>query len=158
MRLLSIQSIEKLNCLDNVIPNYGEYWTSGTNDGCKNNRYRWCSHEFKDFVKPDVNLNTTYTGNSQNATYCVKARNTFEGVKLSVTDCYETLLQPICETRVMAESHVQEVFNECKLTHRVSQREVEKFNTSEIDRFSFKMKCLMTCMAELLGFVKTINL
>ncbi|XP_065351799.1 uncharacterized protein LOC135947129 [Cloeon dipterum] len=62
-------------------------------------------------------------------------------------------MKAICEVRVMAESYLQEVYNECKLTHQVSQRDISKFNTIDVDSFSYKMKCFSTCMAELLGLI-----
>ncbi|XP_065335679.1 uncharacterized protein LOC135936695 [Cloeon dipterum] len=153
MRLVSIQSFEKLMCLESVVPNEElEFWTSGTDDYCANRRYRWCSAEFKDFVKLSVNLNSTYSG-KEVPQRCVKAKNSkAEGVRLSVDDC-EIKLYALCEARLPAESHLQEVFNECKLTHRVWQREIDKLRSMNLDSSSFKMKCLLTCMAELLGFL-----
>ncbi|CAB3386048.1 Hypothetical predicted protein [Cloeon dipterum] len=85
---------------------------------------------------------------SEGNRYCVKLVNSL----LKVESC-EKRMKFICEGRVQAESHLQEVFNECKLTHRVTQREIDKFNTADLGSFSYKMKCFSTCMAELLGLM-----
>ncbi|CAB3378806.1 Hypothetical predicted protein [Cloeon dipterum] len=81
MRLVSIQSFEKLMCLESVVPN---------------EELQWCSPEFKDFVKSSVNLNSTYSGKKV-PQRCVKAKNSkAEGVRLSVDNC-EINLHAICE-------------------------------------------------------------
>ncbi|CAB3378810.1 Hypothetical predicted protein [Cloeon dipterum] len=87
--------------------------------------------------------------------FCLKLINTDEkGPTLHAVNCASNLFQPICETRLPAESYLQEIFNECKLTHRVSERELEKFkSTGSLDRLSYKMKCFATCIAELLGLM-----
>ncbi|XP_065351876.1 uncharacterized protein LOC135947162 [Cloeon dipterum] len=162
MNIISVQSQEKLNCLDNILENNVVYWTSGTNGGCANQRYRWCSSEFKDFIKPSVNLrNSTlnFDKNGERANpskkYCVILKKSeTEGPILGIDLCTNMASKSvICEARVMAESHLQEIFNECKMTHRLTQRDIAKFSSSELDTFSYKMKCLMTCMAELLGLL-----
>ncbi|XP_065335077.1 uncharacterized protein LOC135936249 isoform X2 [Cloeon dipterum] len=160
MRLLSVQSFEKLACLDRVIPKHGFYWTSATDDKCQNYRFRWCSPEFRDFVKPSVLKNDTaekYKKYKDSRRYkfeaCLKINNSVaDGPTLAPVECFENF-QPICEARGFGGSHLQEVFNECKSTHRVSQREIDKFNSAGINSFTVKMKCLSTCMAELLGFM-----
>ncbi|CAB3373091.1 Hypothetical predicted protein [Cloeon dipterum] len=160
MHLVSVQSYEKLQCMNSILEPGSVSWTSGTNMGCENERYRWCSAEFKDFLKPSVNLKnqTLYSypeGTSpQPATkYCVVALNSeAEGPTLGIDDCYKWH-RPICTVRVKAESHVQEVFSECKLTHSISNRDIDKFNTVDLISFSYKMKCFMTCLAEMLGLI-----
>ncbi|XP_065334628.1 uncharacterized protein LOC135935925 [Cloeon dipterum] len=151
MRLVSVQSYEKTICLADIIPKKREFWTSGTDDECSNGRFRWCSPEFKDWVK----LSFNYSDNKNQAQFCLKLINTDEkGPTLHAVNCASNLLQPICETRLPAESYLKEIFNECKLTHRVSERELEKFkSTGLLDRLSYKMKCFATCIAELLGLM-----
>ncbi|XP_065344318.1 uncharacterized protein LOC135942233 [Cloeon dipterum] len=172
MRLLTVQSVEKLSCLSEILEantdedgGYSDltFWTSGINNGCENQRYRWCSSEVKDFVKPSVNLrNETINFISlsnvfyqpvEPSEYCVIVKNSKkEGPILGIDTC-DTNRKAICEARVMDDSHLQEVFNECKLTHRVTKRDIEKFNSTEVKSFSYKMKCFATCIAELLGFL-----
>ncbi|XP_065351162.1 uncharacterized protein LOC135946736 [Cloeon dipterum] len=157
MRLVSVQSYEKLACMNGFLEENTEYWTSGTNSGCKNNRFRWCSPEFNDFVKQSEYFNESLPVNAykigENNMYCVKAQNFKLGrTALKVESC-EKLMKAICEVRVLAESYLQEIYNECKLTHQVSQRDISKFNTTDVDSFSYKMKCFSTCMAELLGLM-----
>ncbi|CAB3387935.1 Hypothetical predicted protein [Cloeon dipterum] len=64
MRLVSAQSYEKLACLQGFLEENTEYWTSGTNSGCENNRFRWCSTEFKDFVKRNEYFNENLPRNA----------------------------------------------------------------------------------------------
>ncbi|XP_065353033.1 uncharacterized protein LOC135947953 [Cloeon dipterum] len=163
MRLISVQSYEKLICLDSILgeEQYG-YWTSGTNMNCSNQRYRWCSPEFRDFIKPSLNLDNSTTnfqlyfpyppGSTSKLCVVLKKSPTL-GPILTVDSCEMSFRKPICEGRVKAQSHLQEVFNECKATHRVTQRDIEKFNNTDIERSSFKMKCFSSCIAELLGLV-----
>ncbi|CAB3380488.1 Hypothetical predicted protein [Cloeon dipterum] len=165
MRLLTLQSVEKLACLDGVLSDNGStYWTSGTNGGCSNKRFRWCSPEIKDFIKPSFNLdeNMVNFNPAMNLSLlppfmvsrlCVAAKKS--ATLGSILGAYVCMMpnKVICEGRVQAESHLQEVFNECKATHRVSQRDLERFNTVPLDSFSFRMKCLSTCVAELLGLI-----
>ncbi|XP_065350685.1 uncharacterized protein LOC135946403 [Cloeon dipterum] len=164
MRLLTLQSVEKLSCLDGVLSDdETTYWTSGTNGNCSNQRFRWCSPEIKDFMKPSLNLEqSTLKFNpimqvsklsSMTSRLCVVAKKSPTlGPILGVDICF-LFNKVICEGRVQAESHLQEVFNECKATHRVPQRDLEKFNTVPLDSFSYRMKCFSTCIAELLGLI-----
>ncbi|CAB3380486.1 Hypothetical predicted protein [Cloeon dipterum] len=165
MRLLTVQSVEKLSCLDGVLSDdESNYWTSGTNGGCPNQRYRWCSPEIKDFIKPSLNLDQTTLNFEPDkpldrlpafmtSRLCVVAKKSPTlGPIFGVHMCYMAK-KAVCEGRVQAESHLQEVFNECKATHRVSQRDLEKFNTVPLDSFSYRMKCLSTCIAEILGLI-----
>ncbi|XP_065346454.1 uncharacterized protein LOC135943717 [Cloeon dipterum] len=166
MRLLSVQSYEKLNCLDSVLEiDMMGYWTSGTNVNCSDQRYRWCSPEFRDYIKPSLNLDNK-TINFQplmmvsmlppqmTSKLCVVIQKSPTlGPVLGVDMCAMSFRKPICEGRVKAQSHLQEVFNECRATHRVTQRDIEKFNNTDVARSSFKMKCFSSCIAELLGLV-----
>ncbi|CAB3380487.1 Hypothetical predicted protein [Cloeon dipterum] len=165
MRLLTVQSVEKLSCLDGVLSDNGTgYWTSGTKGGCSNHRFRWCSPEIKDFIKPSLNVDQTTLNFNPNmqlsvlpafmtSRLCIVAKKSPTLGSILGVDMCLMLKNVICEGRVQAESHLQEVFNECKATHRVSQRDLEKFNTIPLDSFSHRMKCLSTCVAELLELI-----
>ncbi|CAB3381107.1 Hypothetical predicted protein [Cloeon dipterum] len=101
MRLVSVQSYEKLVCLGSFLEENTGYWTSGTNSGCKNNRFRWCSTEFKDFIKQNENFNESLPANLYQSgginKYCVKVQNLKMGEAiLKVENCYERM-NVICE-------------------------------------------------------------
>ncbi|CAB3379091.1 Hypothetical predicted protein [Cloeon dipterum] len=149
MRLLSLYSIEKEMCLQDVLnQKTGEFWTSGTDQGCPG-MFRWCAGMFTGILKP----NLRWRKNRGNAS-CVTVQNDpvnaaqIPEAVLGTENC-EMELNFICESRP---PHKDGWFwsstEECKAVNRLTNKERSMLKPEFINSFSYRMKCYLQCVAE----------
>ncbi|XP_065336743.1 uncharacterized protein LOC135937519 [Cloeon dipterum] len=146
LKLVSLYSHEKQLCLNDVLNKKPDisFWTSGTDNSCTGS-YRWCSGEVLDFLKPDLLwLKSEPKGDS---CVFVQYKEDF-GALLGTIDCQEEL-NFICETRPGSEYVLDPIVKECQAVNKLSSREIKMFSNEYYSRFTYRMKCHMSCVLQL---------
>ncbi|CAB3360871.1 Hypothetical predicted protein [Cloeon dipterum] len=146
LKLVSLYSQEKQLCLNDVLNKKPDipFWTSGTDNSCPGS-YRWCSGEVLDFLKPDL----LWLTNEPKGDSCVFVQYKEDfGALLGTIDCKEEL-NFICETRPGSEYVLDPIVKECQAVNKLSSREIKMFSNEHYSRFTYRMKCHMSCVLQL---------
>ncbi|XP_059477445.1 uncharacterized protein LOC132197870 [Neocloeon triangulifer] len=153
MRLLTIYSYEKQYSLGKVFDDQSKltienkFWTSGTDLNCQG-KFRWCSNEIKDYIKTNLLWQKGQPGMNNSCIYI--QNDNLRGPLLGTNDC-KVELHFICESRTPANTYFESVVNECQEVNRVSNHEVLSFKNESINKFSYRMKCFIACIFEIMA-------
>ncbi|CAB3379107.1 Hypothetical predicted protein [Cloeon dipterum] len=145
MRLVSVQSLSQVDCLDNVTRGgmadlQGSFWTSGAYLDC-DDQFGWCAFDDQFF-----NASTVRWGSAQppsdKANTCVRVALTASGSLSS--------LQAMDDTN--GDSLTKAKSEMCQKAFNVTDLELGNVFTSTT--FSTSLKCYFKCMGDSLGLVK----